>query len=300
MCDDPTRADVQQLEHEFQNLLTTSRAGAQAQTAYTVELTLFRRLLVGAMLLRLSSSRGQHPSGEPVTGPMGRVTTRAARDHVLFGVWQGALWRHAFTAPGHQGLCPRRELSLRHTAIRPAARVGGYGTTDEYARARRARTHLGGIAQSQASRLVWQRPGKMSRPSMSNSESTTPLVGRWWCKRMAKGCDGTAPLRRIRALGKGQKRTKKKEGRDRTLQHCPYCAPAGSRGGLLQDLGARAGAPPPPVGKELRARWRGRQRHELFGAASASAMGPHSAARRAHRWREALQQQVVATFRRTP
>ncbi len=46
---------VQQIQQDFQALLTyVSGPEAHAQTAYTVELTLFRRLLVlGAALLRL-------------------------------------------------------------------------------------------------------------------------------------------------------------------------------------------------------------------------------------------------------
>jgi len=46
---------VQQLQHDFQNLLAyVMGSDARSQTAYTVELTLFRRLLaLGAMLLRL-------------------------------------------------------------------------------------------------------------------------------------------------------------------------------------------------------------------------------------------------------
>src|SRR5918996_1937952 len=46
---------VQQLQHDFQNLLAyVTGPDARSQTAYTVELTLFRRVLaLGAALLRL-------------------------------------------------------------------------------------------------------------------------------------------------------------------------------------------------------------------------------------------------------
>jgi hypothetical protein len=63
---------VQQLQHEFQNLLSyVTGPDAGSQTAYTVELTLFRRLLaLGAALLRLFF----------VTRAPGRAGYRARRD----------------------------------------------------------------------------------------------------------------------------------------------------------------------------------------------------------------------------
>jgi hypothetical protein len=73
---------VQQLEHEFQNLLIyVTGPDARAQTAYTVELTLFRRLLaLGAMLLRLFFvTRAALRPAEPVTAPDG--TRLTAHDH---------------------------------------------------------------------------------------------------------------------------------------------------------------------------------------------------------------------------
>ena len=102
---------VQQLEHEFHNLLTdVTGPDAQAHTAYTVELTLCRRLLAfGAMLLRLFfGTRAAIRPAEPVTGPDGtRLTShdqRATPDSSVCG--QGRFGRHACTAPGHEGLCP--------------------------------------------------------------------------------------------------------------------------------------------------------------------------------------------------
>ena len=63
---------VQQVQHDFQNLLAyVTGPEAQSQTAYTVELTLFRRLLaLGAALLRLFfvTRAAVRPAG-PVTGP---------------------------------------------------------------------------------------------------------------------------------------------------------------------------------------------------------------------------------------
>jgi hypothetical protein len=102
---------VQQLEHEFQHLLTyVTGPDARVQTAYTVELTLFRRLLVlGAMLWRLFLvTRAAIRPAAPVTGPDGTRLTyheqRATTDDAVFG--KVRFWRHAFTASGHEGLCP--------------------------------------------------------------------------------------------------------------------------------------------------------------------------------------------------
>jgi hypothetical protein len=54
---------VQQLEHEFQTLLTyVTGPDARVQTAYTVELTLFRRLLaLGAIRYERSQMRETRP-----------------------------------------------------------------------------------------------------------------------------------------------------------------------------------------------------------------------------------------------
>ena len=69
---------VQQLHHEFQNLLAyVTGPEARLQTAYTVELTLFRRLLtLGAALLRLFLvTRAAVRPAEPVTAPDGTRLT---------------------------------------------------------------------------------------------------------------------------------------------------------------------------------------------------------------------------------
>jgi hypothetical protein len=109
---------VQQLQGEFQILLAyVAGPDARAQTAYTVELTLFRRLLaLGAMLLRLFFvTRAAGRPAEPVTSPDGTRLTyhdqRPTTDDSVFG--KVRFWRHAFTASGHKGLCPLdAELSL--------------------------------------------------------------------------------------------------------------------------------------------------------------------------------------------
>jgi hypothetical protein len=99
---------VQQVEHEFQHLLAyVMGPDARSQTAYTVERTLFRRLLsLGVALLRLFFvTRAPGRPAEPVTAPDGthltyhdqRPTTYAS----VFG--QVCFERHYFTARGQEG-----------------------------------------------------------------------------------------------------------------------------------------------------------------------------------------------------
>src|SRR5512146_2611183 len=82
---------VQQLQYEFQNLLAyVAGREARSQTAYTVELTLFRRLLaLGAALLRLFfvTRAAGHPS-EPVTAPDGtRLSYHDQRPTTYYSVF---------------------------------------------------------------------------------------------------------------------------------------------------------------------------------------------------------------------
>jgi hypothetical protein len=102
---------VQQVQHEFPNLLAyVTGPEARSQTASTVELTLFRRLLArGAALLRLFLvTRAAVRPAEPVLAPDGTPLTyhdqRPTTDSSVFGT--GRFWRPYFTTREHQGLCP--------------------------------------------------------------------------------------------------------------------------------------------------------------------------------------------------
>jgi hypothetical protein len=109
---------VQQLHCEFQNLLAyVTGPEAGSQTVYTVELTLFRRLLaLGAVLLRLFFvTRAAVRPAEPVTAPDGtRLTSHDQRPTTYYSVFGKVRFeRHYFTAPGQEGCCPLdAELSL--------------------------------------------------------------------------------------------------------------------------------------------------------------------------------------------
>src|SRR5215217_4690933 len=109
---------VQHLQHDFHALVAyVTGPEARVQTAYTVELTLFRRLLaLGATLLRLFfvTRAAGRPSGT-VTGSDGTPLTyhdqRPTTYYSVFG--KVRFWRHYFTARGQAGHCPLdAELSL--------------------------------------------------------------------------------------------------------------------------------------------------------------------------------------------
>jgi hypothetical protein len=96
---------VQHVQHDFQNLLGYIMGpDARAQTAYTVELTLFRRrLALGAALLRLFFvTRAAVRPIEPVTAPDGmRLTSsRSAPNDLLCSFWQGPLVAACLHCPG--------------------------------------------------------------------------------------------------------------------------------------------------------------------------------------------------------
>jgi hypothetical protein len=109
---------VQPRPHEFQHLLAyVTGPEARSQTAYTVELTLFRRLLgLGAALLRLFLvTRAAVRPAEPVTAPDGtRLTCHDQRPTIDSSVVGNVGFaRPYFIAPGQTGRCPLdAELSL--------------------------------------------------------------------------------------------------------------------------------------------------------------------------------------------
>jgi len=109
---------VQQVQHEFQHLLTyVTGPDVRAQTASTVELTVFRRLLaLGATLLRLFLvTRAVVRPAEPVIAPDGtHLPSHDQRPTTSYSVVGNVcVARPFFTAPGQQGLCPLdAELSL--------------------------------------------------------------------------------------------------------------------------------------------------------------------------------------------
>ena len=122
---------VQQVQHEFQHLLAyVTGPEAQAQTAYTVELTLFRRLLaLGAALLRLFfvTRAAVRPAG-PVLAPDGTpLRYHEQRPTIYYSVFGKVLFGAALLhRPGQPGILPARcRVELAGALLlRPAVRVG--------------------------------------------------------------------------------------------------------------------------------------------------------------------------------
>ena len=306
---------VQQLQHEFQILLTyVTGPEARAQTAYTVELTLFRRLLaLGATLLRLFFiTRAALRPAEPVTGPDGTRLIyhdqRATTDYSVFG--KVRFWRHSFTALGHEGLCPLdAELSLPAHCYSDLLREWAvYGTTDaSYRESQTVLERILGVSLSlQALETGVAEAGQdVTTFYEQPAEPTTPPASETILVVQADGkgvpmVPPPAPASSVR-LGKGQKRTKKKEAVVTGLYTiAPYPrSPQEVVAALLQDPGHPEPAlRPRPVGKELRATLEGKAAamRELAQRV-AQRDGPHIQQRVALTdGAEALQQQVMAYF----
>lgn len=109
---------VHQLHRDFQELVEyVTGEEAQTQTAYEVELTLFRRLLkLGLQLLRLFFvHRAAVRPAEPVYAPDGtQLKYQSLRWTTYYSVFGKVRFkRHYFHTPGHEGFCPLdAELSL--------------------------------------------------------------------------------------------------------------------------------------------------------------------------------------------
>ena len=131
--------------------------------------------------------------------------------------------------------------------------------------------YFGGIAETSGPRDWRAEAGedvtKISKTKLAQSSSHQPVGMIFWraVSGWQKGAQVTEAATQTPSvrLGKGQKRTKKKEAVvTGILQHCPILPhPAGSRGGPA----AGPGRPEPPLRPTLSVRhcgprWRGRQR----------------------------------------
>jgi hypothetical protein len=266
---------VQQLHHEFQSLLAdVTGPEARSQTAYTVELTLFRRLLaLGAALLRLFFiTRAAVRPAAPVTAPDGtHLTAHDQRPTTSFSVFGKVRFRrHFFTAPGQTGICPLdAELSLPARCYSDLLREWAvYGTTDEsYRESQTVLERILGLSLSvhaleacvtEAGAEVttfYEQPADPTAPVPAGTILVVQADGKG--VPMVQSPTQRPPVR----LGKGQKRGKKKEAVVTGLYTlAPYPrTPQEVVGALLQEPGCPAPAPrPQPEGKELRATLEGK------------------------------------------
>jgi hypothetical protein len=306
---------VQQVQHDFQTLVAyMTGADARAQTAYTVELTLFRRLLaLGAALLRLFfvTRAAGRPAG-PVLAPDGTpLKYHGQRPTTYYSVFGKVRFgRHYFIAPGQVGICPLdAELSLPARCYSDLlCEWVAYGTTDEsYRESQTVLERILGFSLSlQALETSVAEAGQdVTTFYEQPAESTIPpLVGTILVVQAdGKGVPMVQPPTQTPSgrLGKGQKPTKKKEAVVTGLYSiAPYGrTPQEVVAALLQDPGRPEPAlRPRPVGKELQATLAGKaEAMSWLAQRVAQRDGAHIQQRVALTdGAEALQQQVVAHF----
>ncbi len=261
---------VQQLRQEFETLLayiTGPEAGAQ--TAYTVEVTLFRQLLaLGATLLRLFFvSRAAARPPAPVPAPGGPHLTyhdcRPITYSSIFGKVRFA--RHYFAAPGHPGCCPLdATLSLPQRCYSDLLREwAAFGATDEsYRESQTALERILGPHLSLQAIETGVREDALDVTAFyaqpPTPDAPVPLGTILVVQADGKGVPQAQVLAGIprERLGKGQKRSKKKAAVVTSLYSiAPYQrTPADVVAALMQDprppdLATR----PRPVAKEVHA-----------------------------------------------
>jgi hypothetical protein len=260
---------VQQIQQDFQALLTyVSGPEAHAQTAYTVELTLFRRLLaLGAALLRLFFlTRAAARPAAPLTASGTLLAYHDRREIAYYSIFGKLVFaRHYFYTAGAGGQCPLdAALSLPEHCYSDLLREWtGYDATDgAYRETASTLAHILGLDLSiQALERSVQEDAREVAAFYDQPPSPhlpTPLGSILVAQADGKGVPlvqpgaASAPVR----LGKGQKRTKKKEAIVTALYTiAPYTrTPQDVLATLLHDLPVQEpGVRPRPIGKELRA-----------------------------------------------
>ncbi len=261
---------VQQIEQDFQALIAyVTGPETRTATAYTVELTLFRRLLaLGAALLRVffqtrAAARPAGPVHAPDGTPLGYHDCRVTTYYSVFGKVRFA--RHSFTAVGQEGVCPLdADLSLPARCYSDLLQEWGtYGATDaSYHESHAALEHILQLAVGSAA-LETMVADAVADVEAFHAQPVSPEVRAADGPILVVQADGKgvpmvqppAGARPVR-LGKGQKRTKKKEAVVTSLYTiAPYVrTPQEVVAALLQERDRPPEAVRPrPVGKALRA-----------------------------------------------
>ncbi len=251
---------VQQIQADFHALIAyVTGPEAQTQSAYTVELTRFRRLLsLGAALLRLffvAQAAERPPAPTAADGTLwSYYDQRAISYSSIFGKLR--LARHYFTAPGHKGRCPLdAALSLPdHCYSDLLSDWASYGSTDAaYRENQTALERILGLRVSVQALETMATTAAPPDPTMPITLGSILVV-----QADGKGVPlvqpplPDPPLR----LSKGQKRTKKKEAIVTCLYTiAPYIRTAQDVRAALLHEAPRADHPtrPLPVHKEARA-----------------------------------------------
>jgi hypothetical protein len=216
---------VQHLRQDFETLLTyVTGPDTRAQTASTVELTLFRSLLaLGASLLHLFFvTRAAERPAPPRSPPGGPTLTyhdcRSITYYSIFGKVRFA--RHYFAAVGHPGCCPLdAALSLPERCYSDLLREwAAFGTTDESYR--ESQTSLERILGRSLSLQAIETGVLEDATDVTafyaqppEADAPVPLGPILVVQADGKGVPQAQVLAGVphERLGKGQKRSKKKE-----------------------------------------------------------------------------------------
>ena len=267
---------VQQVQTDFHNLLAyVTGPEARTQTAYTVELTLFRRVLaLGAALLRLfflsrAAERPASPLHPATAQPIPFHDRRPIRYTSVFGSLVFA--RHYFYACDAVGICPLdADLSLPPCSYSDLLREwAADGISDGTYRACSTTIEriLGLSLGSQALETIAQVDARDVAAFYEQALEPPPvMLGATVLVAQAdgKGIPMVQPSteQSVVRLGKGQKRSKKKEAIVTALYSiAPYVrTPQEVLAALLHECEReRADTRPLPLGKELRASLEGKQ-----------------------------------------
>jgi hypothetical protein len=306
---------VQQVHQDFHALVAyVTGADARTQTAYTVELTLFRRLLaLGAALLQLFFvTRAATRPAEPVQAPDGTPLTYHDRRPISYYSIFGKLRfrRHYFTAAEQSGTCPLdADLSLPERCYSDLLRDwAAFGTTD--AAYRESQTTLerilgfslslqaletGVMADAVDVTAFYAQPADPTAPTPLGTILVVQADGKGVPMAQPLAEQGTVRLR------KGQKRSKKKEAVVTSLYTiAPYQrTPTDVVAALLQEPGRpEPTTRPRPIAKEVHATLEGKRiALTRLQQRSAQRVGPQIQQRVALTdGAEALQDQMVAHF----
>lgn len=266
---------VQQIHQDFKNLIEyVTDPASQSRTAYEVELTLFRQLLLlGAQLLRLFFvQRAAVRPQEPVCAPDGtRLRYQDQRPTTYFSIFGKIRFlRHYFHTPGQKSRCPLdEELSLPPHCYSDLLRDWAeYCTTDEsYDESNRVLARILGLSLSKQALETAVDEDAADVEAFYEQKATPPPETEG--SILVIQADGKGvPMVRTEAAdsvarrGKGQKRTKKKESVVTAIYTIePHLrSPEQVVEALVPEAGRTTTQPsrPAPVGKEVRATLKGK------------------------------------------
>ena len=304
---------VQQVQHEFQKLLTyvTGPDARLADGLYRGVKHVPAAAGAGRALLRLffvtragTAGGAGHRTRRDAPG-----LPRSAADDLLFGLWQGGLCAARLRRPWAAGGVPagRGAESAGALLLGPAAGVDGLrGDGRVVPREQTVLERILGLSLSvQALETVTDAGEDVTAFYEQPAEPPAAVLDRHdpgGASRWQRGAAGPTPHPAAASPpGQGPEPPEERGGRHRPLHHCPLPAhpPGGGRGPAAGSRSPGPAARPRPVSKELRATLAGKAAAMRGWRSGRPARGaPHPAPRGADRWRRALQEQVMRAYRR--